>query len=134
MFKELPPEIPRLDDPVLALDLFYKSKDLISGNGTFDLCLRVSYNIISVRLDLIDPVHDVLPVSSLIEYHVSHPKFPVRLRKINIVSSVGKERGHAAPCDPERDHLPALRYLTQHRHIFPCIDNSFDHINIPFSC
>ena len=88
MFKEFPPEVSRLNDPSLSLDLDDPRKNLISPQRTFNLRLRIPDHIIAVLFSLIYTVHHILTGITLIKDHIASAEFSVRLCKVDIIPVV----------------------------------------------
>lgn len=95
-----------------SLHLDNDGENLFSLNWTFDDSLGVTDKIIFFIFNIINTVHDIFTVASLIEHHISFPKFTGGAFQADVVSCVDQEWSHAAARD---DHAHLLSFLNEVR-------------------
>jgi len=106
-----------------SLHLDNDGENLFSLNWTFDDSLGVTDKIIFFIFNIINTVHDIFTVASLIEHHISFPKFTGGAFQADVVSCVDQEWSHAAARDDHAHLLSFLNEGTQHGYVFFRIDS-----------
>ena len=129
MTKELPPEVPRLYRLSLSYDFRHNRKYLFPCDRSLNHTLRITHDIIPIRLHMVNPVHDILSVSSFKEHHIALLQFCLRLPKEDRITLMNQKWRHTIPCNPHADFPSIIRQLLQNRHIFSCIYHL--HISVP---
>ena len=120
--KELPSRTRRRKHPLVSFDLCHNCKYLVSQHRPLNHMLRVSDDIILIPLYLIDSVHDVLSVSSLIKNNISLLQITLRSLEVNGIPLMFKKREHTHTGNVETYALTVLYKLVQNGKIGLCVN------------
>ena len=125
---ELPSQIRGRKHPPVSFDLCHNCKYLVFLHRFLNHTLCISHNIILIPLHLIDPVHDVLSVTSLIKYNITSPQVTLRSLEVNGIPLMLKEREHTHTGNVETHTVAVLYELAQYGQIglrVNCTDGGF---------